>query len=99
MALTGKQLGFLRGRAHPLAPRLTLGKKGITDGFVKELDESLTESELVKIRLGKHVKESLSQLGGRVGATLVQNVGRSAVFYRAFPEPVIKLPSPPADEA
>lgn len=90
--LTTKQVAFLRSRGHRLEPRLQLGKKGVNDGFRRELEQLLASEELVKIKLGKRVEVDLPGLAGELSATLVHHVGRTAVLYRPADEPKLKVP-------
>lgn len=92
MVLTNKQRAFLRSRAHSLEPRLKLGKAGAGDGFRKELEEALSREELVKVRLGRYVSVDLDELAETLGAVLVGQVGRNAVFFRPAAEPKLILP-------
>ncbi|MGE0713584.1 MAG: YhbY family RNA-binding protein [Planctomycetota bacterium] len=93
MDLTKKQLVFLRAAAHPLEPRLSLGKQGVSDGFRAQLEGALEREELIKIRLGRHVDADLAALAAEVRAELVQHVGRMVVLYRPFPAPKLVLPA------
>ena len=90
--LTKKQASFLRSRAHPLEPKLKLGKNGVTENFQKELERLLTNDELVKIKLGKRVELDPTRMAEEADAVVVQKVGRNLVLYRPKPEPVIQLP-------
>lgn len=93
IALSGKQLRYLRSRAHELEPRLSLGKQGLSDTFRSELEAILNEQELVKLRVGKRVEIDLKEMAASFGAVLVQKVGRTFVLYRPASEPVIQLPA------
>lgn len=90
--LTQKQLSFLRSKAHPLEPRVGLGKQGPTEGVRRELDQKLATHELVKVRLGRTIEVDLGALATELGAALVQHVGRTATFYRPAAEPKLRLP-------
>lgn len=92
-ALNPKQLAWLRSRAHELGPLLTLGKQGASDAFKKELDAALARQELVKVRLVKSTEVEPAALAAELGAALVQEIGRMAVFYRQAEEPILRLPS------
>ena len=52
----------------------------------------MAKNELVKIRLPRHAEIDLAALAGRVSGAVVQQVGKTVVFYRPFPEPGLKLP-------
>lgn len=66
-----------------------VGKAGISEGIVKELDERLETDKLVKVRFLATARESeeKSVLAGRlaevVGCELVEIRGHTAVFFRA----------------
>ena len=91
--LTTKQLSFLRSRAHPLQPRIALGKNGLNDGVVERLEAALAEQELVKLKVGKHVAIDPKELAAQLNAALVQKLGRTIVLYRAAEEPKLVLPT------
>ena len=57
MALSPSQRRYLRSLAHDLHPVILLGAKGATDAVVKELDQTLSHHELVKVKLSGGDKE------------------------------------------
>jgi putative YhbY family RNA-binding protein len=57
MALTEKQLRFLRGKAHALRPVVMLGNKGLTDNVVAETAQALRDHELIKVFQGAGFQE------------------------------------------
>jgi RNA-binding protein len=91
--LTPKQRSFLKSRAHDLEPLLQLGKAGVTEGFLRELETALAREELVKIRIGKFVDANLEEVASKAKAELVAEVGRTAILYRPGDEPGIVLPA------
>ncbi|MFW0967550.1 MAG: YhbY family RNA-binding protein [Thermacetogeniaceae bacterium] len=94
--LTGKQKRYLRSLANRMDPILQVGKSGISENLVCQLDDALTARELVKIRVLPQAPlsagETAALLSERTGAELVQVIGRNAVFYRQGEEPEITLP-------
>ena len=97
MALTEKQLRFLRGKAHALRPVVMLGNKGLTDNIVAETAQALRDHELIKVRVraGDRAQREalLTQLVARTASTLVARIGHVAVLYRAAaPLPRLLLP-------
>jgi RNA-binding protein len=83
--MTGAERRELRGRAQSLEPVMKLGHGGITDSFVRGLDEALTAHELVKIRFTdfKDQKKKLApELAVKTGSELITLVGNVAVFFR-----------------
>lgn len=88
--LTNSTISKLKGLAQRLDPVLALGKAGVTEGFVKSLDEALGQHELVKIKFAafKDERKTLApQLAERTGSRLIWIVGHVAVFYRQQPDP------------
>lgn len=100
MALSEKQLRFLRGKAHALRPVIMLGqKKGLTDNVVAETLQALRDHELIKVRVRAAERAQraawLAELVERCGCVLVSRIGHVAVLYRAAaPVPRLVLPDP-----
>ena len=80
----------LKSRAQLLKPSLRLGRNGLTNEFVAALEDALGRTGLVKIRFEdfKDERKSLTkELVLRTSSQLVQQVGHTAVFYRAPASP------------
>lgn len=97
MALTASQTRYLRGLSHPLKPVVMLGGKGVTPGVLKELEQALSDHELLKVRLSGDDRAAraadLAKLAESCHAEPVQAIGRIAVLYRRNQEqPKIALP-------
>jgi RNA-binding protein len=91
--LTPKQKAFLKSQAQALEAKLQIGKNGLSDGFLKELEVALERDELVKVKIGKHVEETLAlEAADKTKAALVAQLGRTAIYYRESDEPKISLP-------
>jgi RNA-binding protein len=76
----------LRKQAHDLDVTVWVGKGGI-DAVVDELDDQLDDRELVKVKFlsargpEASTEEQAEALADRVGATLVETRGHTAVFH------------------
>lgn len=91
--LTAKQRAYLKSQAHALEPLLQIGKNGVTDNFLKELDGALEREELIKVRIGKFVDETQAdEAAKKTKAALVAKLGRTVIYYRPAEEPRIELP-------
>jgi RNA-binding protein len=80
------KLSELKSRAQLLKPVIKLGKAGATPEFLAELEKLLDLHGLVKLRFEgfKDERKTLSKdLAEKTGTTLVQQVGHTAVYYRA----------------
>ena len=49
--LTGKQRSYLKGIANRLEPIFQVGKNGITENFIKQVDDALEKREIIKIKV------------------------------------------------
>lgn len=95
--LTGKQRSFLKGKANTLDPMFQLGKNGLTESFIKQVDVVLESKELLKISVlnnsGLDAKEVAIELSNELNAEFVQSMGNKLVIYReSKEEKIIQLP-------
>ncbi len=97
MELNRRQVCYLRGLAHPLNPRVQMGKGGYGVAFVSEVARNLKDHELVKVRMATDDRAQFYQLSEQLAqetkATLVQTIGRTLVLYRQGDEPKIAIPN------
>lgn len=90
MTLSSKERAELRAEAHHLTPSVHVGHQGLTDALVQTLDDALRTRELVKVALAKttevSAKDASHQLAERLGADVVQTIGRTCTLFRENPE-------------
>ena len=90
MTLTSKERAALRAQAHALSAMVHVGKQGITPMVIESLVDAFRAHELVKIQLTKtadvSIKDAANQLAGKVGADVVQVIGKTATLYRELEE-------------
>jgi len=88
--LSGAQRKHLRGLAHHVKPVVHVGKNGVTDPVLQEVEEALDYHELIKVKLvdpqGRK-KELAAELASRSGGTRVGLVGNIVTLYRQHPDP------------
>ena len=84
--ITSKQRSYLRGLAHDLEPTVYIGKAGMTENIVREMNVGLEMRELVKVKLQEGCdltpKEVANELAERLNAEYVQAIGRKFTLYR-----------------
>lgn len=84
--LTGKNRSYLRAEANQLDPIVHVGKDGITDSVIEQLDEALEDHELLKLRIlestGRTTRSAAEELATATGAEVVQVIGGIAVLFR-----------------
>ena len=49
--ITGKQRAYLRGLANTMTPIFQIGKNGVEETFLRQLEEALEARELIKIKV------------------------------------------------
>lgn len=88
--LTGKQRSYLKSIANNLDPAIQIGKNGLTENFIKQVDQLLESKEIVKINVLKNCFEEpnhiANQLVEELNAEFVQSIGRKIVIYRESEE-------------
>lgn len=95
--LKGKQKRYLRSMAMTMEPIQQIGKDGIGDNLIKQLDETIEARELIKVKILKNSAEEVHDAGARLAvvlkAELVQTIGHCIVLYRKSKnKPKIELP-------
>ncbi|NLJ57275.1 MAG: ribosome assembly RNA-binding protein YhbY [Tissierellia bacterium] len=93
--LTGKQRSYLKSLANSVEPIMQIGKSGITEMVLKQVDDALTARELIKINVLNNsmldIKETANVIAEQLGAEYVQSIGNKVVLYRESKEKLIKL--------
>jgi len=95
--LTGKQRSYLKGLANTIKPITQIGKGGITESFISQLDDALEARELVKINILENnvleAKQAANEAAKLTDSEFVQAIGNKFVLYRKSKEnPKIQLP-------
>ena len=88
--ITSKQRSYLRSLAHNIDPTVYIGKAGVTDNVIKEIDQCLEARELVKIKLQEgadlDAKTAANEVALELRAEFVQAIGRKFTLYRQSKE-------------
>ena len=84
--ITTKQRAQLRGLANSIDTILQIGKGGISDTLIKQVDDALTARELIKMRVLENApifsREAAVELAEKLNADVVQVVGTKFSLYR-----------------
>lgn len=85
--MTSKQRAYLRGLANTIQPILQIGKSGISDNLIKQIDDALEARELIKVSVLETAPDNVRSLGEEIASilscTCVQTVGSKITLYRA----------------
>lgn len=90
MELTSAQRSHLRRLAHGLAPAVLVGRQGVTEAVLAEIDDALEARELIKVKLPGDRDERRAMADGiaaRTDAAIAGLIGRMAILYRRNPDP------------
>lgn len=94
--LTSKQRAYLRSLANSAETILQVGKEGISENLIKQVDDALTARELIKGKVletaPRFAGEIAAQLAEATGSEVVQVIGmRFVLFRRNLKNPKISL--------
>lgn len=95
--LTSKQRSFLRSLGNNIEPIMQIGKEGVSEQFIKQVDEALEARELVKISVLRNslmdTREACNVICQSIGSDPVQVIGNKFIVYRKSKDkPKIELP-------
>lgn len=95
--LTSKQRAYLRGQANSIETILILGKGGIGDTVINQVDSALEARELIKGKVLENCqfssREAADIISEKTNSDVVQVIGSKFVLYRKNEdEPKIILP-------
>lgn len=86
MELRGKQKRYLRSQAHHLQPIFQIGKGGLNEEMIVQVNEALEKRELIKISLLQNTEEVAEDVAvvieRKTGCNVVQVIGRVLVLFK-----------------
>ena len=94
--LTPTQRQFLKSLAHRLQPVVMIGNQGLTAAVLKEIEQSLSAHELIKIKAATDDVDTrnawMEEICTSSRAAPVQQIGKVMVIYRPAAISAITLP-------
>ncbi|PTN09154.1 YhbY family RNA-binding protein [Nitrosomonas aestuarii] len=92
LTLSVTQRRRFSAQGHALNPVVIIGKAGLTNNVLCELDRGLLSHELIKIKVqvdDRNARESmLEDICQRLNAASIQHIGKTFVIYRPRPEEI-----------
>lgn len=84
--MTSKERAYLRAQANTIDAIFQIGKSGISDALLKQLDDALEARELIKVSVletapGK-AKELADKISKSFNCIVVQTVGNKITLFR-----------------
>ncbi|MHB8103454.1 MAG: YhbY family RNA-binding protein [Methanosarcina sp.] len=83
-----EKLYQLKSEANQINPILNIGKNGVTETLIEELNKQMKVNRLVKVRIlksaeeGKDVKVIAEEIANATRSTLIEVRGKTVVLYR-----------------
>lgn len=95
--ITSKQRSYLRSIANTIQPIFQIGKGGIEENFLKQIEGALEAREIIKLTVlnnsGLTAREASDIICEEVQCEGVQAIGNKLVLYkRSKKKPKIELP-------
>jgi len=94
--MTSKQRAYLRGIANSVEAIFQVGKNGINDNLIKQLDDALEARELIKISVletaPNMTREVADMIAAKTNSEVIQIIGSKFCLYRQREEPTLMLP-------
>ncbi|MFA1820479.1 ribosome assembly RNA-binding protein YhbY [Virgibacillus oceani] len=88
--LTGKQKRFLRKKAHHEKPIFQVGKDGVNDNMLKQINEALELRELIKVSILQNNMDDkddvVNEVANGTDSEIVQVIGNNFVLYKESAE-------------
>ena len=88
--ITTKQRAALRGMANSMETILQIGKGGINDQTLVQVEDALTARELIKLRVLESspltAREAAQEIAAKLNTDIVQVIGTRFVLFRRNPK-------------
>ena len=92
--MTSAERAKLRSLAMNIEPTTHIGKNGVSDMLIKQIDEQLDARELIKIAVLRNAdfsaKEVAEELAEQSGSQVVQVLGSKITLYRVSKKDGVK---------
>ena len=94
--ITSKQRAALRSWSNGMETIFQIGKGGISDTLVKQVNDALKAREMIKLRVLENApvfaREAAQQLAQECGAEIVQVIGSRFILFKRNPQkPIYEL--------
>lgn len=89
--LTSAEKKELRGLAQRLKSHLHIGKNGLSQTVLAEIETALLKNGLVKIRFETErpaIQAHCAEIAEKLGCEYIGGVGKTGIFFRDMPEKV-----------
>lgn len=88
--ITSKQRAALRSQSNGMETIFQIGKGGISDMLVQQVEDALKAREMIKLRVLESApifaREAAQELAEKCGAEIVQVIGSRFILFKRNPE-------------
>lgn len=89
--MTGKERAQFRAQANTLDPLFQIGKGGMSDALIAQIEDAFRTRELIKLKVllesaPETPREFADKIAAATGSEVIQVIGGSLVFYRENPD-------------
>ena len=88
--ITSKQRAALRSQSNGMETIFQIGKGGIRDMLVQQVEDALKAREMIKLRVLESApvfaREAAQELAEKCGAEIVQVIGSRFILFKRNPE-------------
>ena len=88
--ITSKQRAYLRSLANTIDAIFQIGKGGINENFIAQINDALEARELIKIHVLDNsiyqTKEAAAFIAKQTGSEIIQVIGAKFVLYKPSKE-------------
>ena len=88
--ITSKQRAALRSQSNGMETIFQIGKGGISDMLVHQVEDALKAREMIKLRVLESApvfaREAAQELAEKCGAEIVQVIGSRFILFKRNPE-------------
>ena len=95
MTLSNDRKKQYRTLGHNLKPVVTIAGNGLSENVIDEMNRALEDHELIKVKLviadRELRKQVIQEMSTKTRSTVIQEIGKVALIYRAAKKPNPKL--------
>ena len=88
--ITSKQRAALRSQSNGMETIFQIGKGGISDMLVQQVEDALKARQIIKLRVLESApvfaREAAQELAEKCGAEIVQVIGSRFILFKRNPE-------------
>ena len=87
--LTGAEKKELRGLGQRLKPHVHIGRHGLAETVLAEIDTALLKNGLIKVRFEAErtaLQDYVAKITTQLGCEHIGSVGKVSIFFREMPE-------------